>query len=409
MGYPTRRKVLVLFAALVMMSLVAARASAANLNATPSLALSGSWDSNIFNTELNEESDYVFRAAPRLSLALEGPTTKGELIGGIEGEKYADHDELDDETATKSVELRLTRRGPRLTITPSARFVETNDTTRRDVLALTADPISAAGVLPVETVITERVRMREFSGALRIAYVLSPTLALDLGGGAQKREFAENVSGFEDSESVTGYASLLHSFTPRTRAGVFFETSYNSFDEAPNSRSYTAGLRGSYRASEFTTIDASAGATLLREDVPGVDETDDEWFPTGSISVAYAKEDFRATLLGSYAVAGGGSFGETTERTTVSLALSDRFAPQWSWNLGGSFQRNRSTDDQVASPEEIDTASAGAGIRYQAATWASIGLSGNMYRQRSDTTAGRDLDRETALLDVTVGNTFRLF
>lgn len=389
--------------------LFVSRADAANLNATPSLLIGAGWDSNIFNTESNEQTDYVFRAAPRLSLSLEGPTTKAELIGGIEGEKYADHDELDEAAATKTVGFRLVRTGPRMTITPSARFVETNDVTRRGIFALEPVPAPDPGFLPVETVIAERVRSKDYSGALQISFLLSPTTTLAIGGSGAKREYSGNSSGLTDSRTFTGNASLAYRFTPRLSAGIFFDTGYNSYDARPNSRTYSGGLRGTYQATEHTTVSASGGATLLRESTGVGGEVNEEWSPTGSLSLAYARQDFRAILSGAYAVSGGGSFGRTTDRGTVSLALSDRFVRSWFWDLSGFWQNNRSTGGLTGTEEDIDTASGTAGLRYQAASWASFRLSGNLYRQRSKTSIGRDLDRETVQLDMTLGNTFNLF
>jgi len=89
--------------------------------------------------------------------------------------------------------------------------------------------------------------------------------------------------------------------------------------------------------------------------------------------------------------------------------LSDRFARWWSWNLSGSYQRTRSTGDQTVGTEDVDTAVGAAGIGYDIVSWASVRLSGNIYRQQSDTPLGRDLDRETVLLELNLGKTFNLF
>ena len=81
----------------------------------------------------------------------------------------------------------------------------------------------------------------------------------------------------------------------------------------------------------------------------------------------------------------------------------------WSWDLSGSYQRNRSTGDQTVSTEDVDTASGAAGLRYEIVPWASVRVSGNIYRQRSDSSLGRDLDRESVLLELNLGKTYNLF
>ena len=384
------------------------KAESANVNATPSLSLGANYDSNILNSSSNEESDYVFRAVPRLVISLESPTTKAELGGAIEAEKYADHDELDNDTATKSVDFRLVRTGARATISPSARYVETNDLTRRYLFAPSDIPTPEPAV-PVETLIAERVQTKEYSGALQISYLVSPKVRLGVGGGGSKRDFSENTSGYTGSKTWTGNGSISYQFTSRFSGGLSFNTSYNTFEGRPNSHTYSGELTGRYNVSETTTLNASAGGTFLRESTGVKDEKNDEWSPTGSLGITYAERDFRATLLGSYAIAGGGIFGGTTKRETLSLALSDRFARWWSWNLSGSYQRNRSAGDQTSGTEDVDTASGAAGLGDQIVTWASVRLSGNIYRQRPDSPLGRDLDRESVLLELNLGKTFNLF
>ena len=170
------------FALLLLACVGVTKAESANVTATPSASLGPSYHSNIFNSSSNEESDYVFRAVPRLVMSLGSPSTKAELGGAIEAEKYADHDELDNADATKTMDFRLVRTGPRSTITPSARYVETNDITRRYLFAPSDIPTTEP-IVPVETLIAERVQTKEYSGALQISYLVSPKVTLGIGGG----------------------------------------------------------------------------------------------------------------------------------------------------------------------------------------------------------------------------------
>jgi len=59
--------------------------------------------------------------------------------------------------------------------------------------------------------------------------------------------------------------------------------------------------------------------------------------------------------------------------------------------------------------EDVDTAVGAAGIGYEIVSWASVRLSGNIYRQRSATPLAADLDRESVLLELNLGKTFNLF
>jgi hypothetical protein len=381
-------------------------AASANLRAIPSVALEERWDSNVFSTSSDEESDFVFRASPKLALSIDTFQSTVDLSGGIDFEKYAEHTELEANPVTKYFQLTMNtplRVTPRFSARPSARYVETRDAIRRIELTQAPEP----GLPPSESFVSQRTEVQEISGSMQLTYVLAPNVDLGIGGGAVRREFSEETSGLVDSRTLTGNASIAYRLTSRFTSGLYFDTSYNSFDNRPNSRTYAGGLSGTYLLTEKFTIDARAGASLARESTGVGDEKTDTWSPSGKLSITYAQRDLRATLLGSYELAGAGSLGRTTRRGNVVLTLTDRFAPRWSWNISGYYQTNRSTDDVVT--EDLVSASGTAGIAYQAAEWASLRLSANAFRQWSHGLTGDDLERNSVMLGITLSNVYPVF
>lgn len=395
------------FAAIILVVVASSTAGAVNLNAIPSLSLEERYDSNIFNTSANEQSDYVFRATPRLTLSVEGFGTSVKLGGGFDLEKYSDHTELDQNTASKNFDLTTAEPlsiTPRFRLRPSARFVETRDSYRRNVLTMAPEP----DLPPSETVVTQRTNVREISGSMQTTYLLTPRLDLGIGGGGTRREFTEGAPGLIDSRTLTGNASISYRVTPRFSPGLFFDTSYNSFGGRPNSRTYSSGLSGNYVLTEHYTLGARAGASYLSESTGVGDQRNTSWSPNGRLSFTYQWEAFRATILGSYDLAGAGSTGTTTKRGNVVLTLSDQFTQAWGWDLSASFQSNKSADS--SRNEDVDSSSASAGIRYQAARWATFRLSGNAFRQRNHgISIVTDVDRNTVLLGLTLSDTYNLF
>jgi hypothetical protein len=385
-------------------------ATAAGLRVDPSIALEERWDSNVLNTSGDKRSDFVFRARPALTAFITAFETTTSISGGFEFERYADNSELDDETA--AVDLRLStlkplRFTPRFSLSPSAKLVETKDTARRTQLLTAAEPTPE--ILPVETVVTARTRSRDYGASLTAHYLVTPRTDLSLGGRWFRRDFLGDVTAFdaENSRTVSGDAALAYRVTPRLSSGVFFNAGRHTFERSPNARMYTAGVTGSYALAQHYSVTARAGASYLKEDADASGRENTESSPSGSLAVTYSWETFKATAMGSYDLAGGGSFGQTTKRGTVGLTVTNQFAARWWGDLAVRYQTNRSPGD--AANVDIDTVQGAAGIRYTAAKWASFRLSGDILRQRSAGLEGEDIDRETVVLGVDLTTSYLLF
>lgn len=381
-------------------------AESANFIATPQLMLEERWDSNIENSSDNTISDFVLRASPRLTLAMETPDFRIGLMGGIDYQRYASHDELNGKAATvfglsTSGPLKFT---PQLSVTPTIRYVETRDSVRRNELTESTIP----GLPPSESVVTVPTKVREVSGFLQMTYLVSPKLDFGLGGGGTKRTNIDNNTTVVDSKTLTGNTSLAYRFTPRLSSGLYLATSYNTFGNDTDSRSYGGGLTTAYALSETLSLNGRLGMSYVKEHL-AAGETRIFRSPSGILSITYSGErSFQAYMEGSYDIAGSGSFGVTTRRGNVLLRLTERFTEKWMGNLSGSWQNNRSID--TSHSLDITTWTGSAGIRYQPIQWASISLSGRVTRQRSNNSSSSlDVDREYVLLGLDLSTNYQLF
>lgn len=385
--------------------LPAPRAAAARIDLTPSISLDQTYDSNVFNTDGNEKEDFILRVTPAVTVSIRMPETTLNLRTSLTSDRYFKYTELSGANSAVSLGIDATPvpMTPRFSMVPSAHYVEAETSYRRNQLIPSGDPLIPASI----AVESARKKSRDFGASLRVSLLATPKTECSLGGGFSKRQFLDTAAaGDSDSRVVTGDTTVTYLFTPLFSSGIFFNTAYNTFENGRDSRTISGGLTGAYRLSPAVSMNARAGASRAREAGSGGVSERTTTSPSGSLSVSYARRDFRAALTGSIGQSGGGSFGLTTRRESVNLTFSNRFSPKWSADLAGSYQQNRSLDAVVS--EDIASATGSTGVRYQPSEWATLRLSGSASRQWSSGTVGTDLTSTSAFLGLTLGTTYNI-
>jgi hypothetical protein len=396
-----------MFAAVAAIGLLvpASRASAANLDITPAISLDQVYDSNVFNTNGNEKEDFILRVTPALTFSLRMPETTLNLRTSFTSDTYYKYTELNSTNSAISLAIDATpiKITPRFSMVPSAHFVQAHNSYIRTQLVPTADPL----VPPSIASESATQKTRDYGAALRTNYLLTEKTEFSLGGGFSKLQFLDNTSGNVGSRVINGDTSLSYRFTPLFSSGVFFSTSYNTFENGTDSRVYAGGLTGGYKFSPTFTVDARAGVSYMKETfTSGVPENTNT-SPYGALTLAYSERDFRVALSGTIEQAGGGNLGVTTRRETVSLSVTDQFALRWWADLTGTWQVNRSLESNASG--DLTSEAGTAGVRYQPLEWMNVHLSGSGFRQSGNGTLGSDLTRYSAFLGVTLGKTFNIY
>lgn len=385
--------------------LPASRATAAMLDITPSISLDQTYDSNVFNTDGNEKGDYILRATPALTFSLRMPETTLNLRSSLTSDTYYKYTELDSTTSTVSLAVDATpvQMTPRFSMVPSAHFVQAQNSYFRTQLVPTADPLAPPSIASESAT----RKSRDYGGALRVNYLITERSEFSLGGGFSKFQFLDNTVGDVDSRVISGDTSISYRFTTLFSSGVFFSTSYNTFENGTDSRVYAGGLTWNYRFSPAFTADARAGATYMKETyTSGVPENTNT-SPYGALTLAYTERDFRVALSGTIEQAGGGNLGVTTRRETVSITVSDQFALRWWADLTGTWQVNRSLGSNASG--DLTSVAGTAGIRYQPLEWMNVHLSASGFKQSGDSSLGSDLTRYSAFLGVSLTKTYNIY
>ncbi len=386
---------------------ITSQAVAAKLDVTPSISLDQAYDSNVFNTNGNEKEDFILRTTPAVTFSLRMPETTLNLRTSLTSDRYYNYTELN--SVNSAITLALDSQpplalSPRLSISPSGHFVQARNSFLRTQLIPSGDPLLPASIATESATL----KSRNYGAALRVNYLVTPFVDFSLGGGFTKLQFLDNtVAGNIDSRVVTGDTTLTYRFTPLFSSGLYFGTAYNTFANGRDSRTYSAGLTGTYQFSRTVSLNARAGVSRTQESDPTGLLERTTWSPAGSLSFTYVDNDFRVILYSSFEQAGGGGFGLTTRRTSVNLSVSDQIADRWWADLSGGYQINRSLD--AAASEDLTSATGTAGIRYQVLEWANLRLSGTAFSQWNDGTIGTDLVRYSAFLGVSVGRTYNIY
>lgn len=386
--------------------LPASPAAAAKIDITPAISLDQVYDSNVFNTDGNEKEDFLLRVTPAVTFSLKMPETTLNLRTSLTSDTYYEFTELNSTNSAITLALDSTpplALSPRFSIAPSGHFVQARNSYLRTQLVPTADPLAPPSIASESAT----QKSRNYGAALRANYLLTEKTNFSLGGGFSKLQYLDNTTGNVGSRVINGDTSLSYIFTPLFSSGIFFNTSYNTFENGTDSRVFAGGLTGTYRFSPAITVDARAGASHMKEtSTSGVPENTDT-SPYGALSLVYSERDVRAALSGTFEQAGGGNLGVTTRRESVSLSLSNQFALRWWANLTGTYQVNRSLEPNVSG--DLTSTIGTAGIRHKPLEWMEVHLSGSGFRQSGNGTLGTDLTRYSAFLGVTLGKTYNIY
>jgi len=381
-------------------------AHALPVRATPSITVEQAYDSNVFYDRTgNEEDDFILHIRPALSLTYPPDNSAVTLDIYAESSRYYKNPDLSRPVTTWGGALSSARPlvlSPNVSMTPRGYYLETYDSARRSALALSPE----APTIPIEITQFGQTHTRDYGGSVIVGYQAAPRIQSALTGAYNRHEIITDNTDLTDYYTYTGDLLVSYQTGPGSTIGIFGTASDTTYSNGNVSTIYSVGLRGSYAFSGYFLADGRVGTSFLR-DKPGDGSPEStSQSPTATLSLTYRDRDFFATAWGSYGYSAGSSFGATTLQGNAGLSLGDQFANGWWWSLSGLYQKNRNIDEP--STVHSTTGTGTAEIRYVPALWATLYLSGTYYREWDQTDSGSDLKRTTAILGVTLSDTYGL-
>jgi hypothetical protein len=305
---------------------------------TPSLSLREEYNDNIFAQISGKHADFLSTVSPALALTCSSEGASASLAGGV-SELWYLHNSANDGQGYFVRGAGSYAATPRLALS-------TDLSGTRDSTASSIDPVTS--LVTNSRSLHQNYRVGE-------RYQLSELASSSLSLGYGRDDY--DSSAYLSTRHYLGSSQLeydLGRYFPRVKLSQVLNLSRDTTDVSRvDSLSATLGL--SRDLSELWRFSLNGGGRFthsrFRPAGSTVWETHDEAGALGNLSLAYTGERFTAGFNLSQDLTSASGRSGSTQRTGVSLALSERITPRLSGSLGASYARNWSGKDQLGAGE----------------------------------------------------------
>jgi hypothetical protein len=327
-------------------------APAAETRVTPSIAVQGRYDDNIFFESTDTREDYILTVTPGLTLSQATEQLNAGLRLSFPIIRYNRYDELDATDQTYAGNLGYYW-SPRFSSSLTARY---------DV-----DSQPGRDIIETGLVIGDTTR-RRLSAGLSGEYLLSEATSAGLGYTYSEEKYKSDR--FTDIESHNLYLTVtrdMQKILSNTHARVTLAAGRYEFTGSTVDN-YSAMVGAVRRLTELYSLSADIGARYTRSEfetqtvqLVGPDTfrvvtaraTDDSVGTVGRAALTYQGEATRASLSFFRDIATSGGRAGTVERTAVVLDLGKRFTYKLWGHFSAGYYLNESKGRQLAL-QDID-------------------------------------------------------
>jgi len=342
--------VLVLFSFCVL--LIPRTVPADQTQLTPSLAVRGEYNDNIFFSTRNDESDFLGVITPGLQFTDKTERLDARISGALPIYTYADYDELNsiDQKLNGNLSYLLTTR---LSTSLNAGYIKDSQPDRE---------IAETGL------VLGSVIRRRYSAGLAGQYAVSDIASLGLTYAYLNDDYDSKAYTDIQSQNVSlTFAQNLSRIFANTTGKV--SLGYNRFDFSDsNVDNYTLMVGAEYNVTELYTLSADVGGRYTRSNfqvlelqpvAPGLfligknEETQDNIGVVGRAALSYHGEQTTGSVSFFRDIATSGGREGTVQRTALVFDVGKRFTYELWGHLSAGYYLNTSDRSQYAL-QDID-------------------------------------------------------
>ena len=354
---------------------------------TPSIAITGEYNDNVFQNNANKVSDFILGISPGISIAVESPIYR--LLGSYSftAEIYADQTQLNDAFSRHHLGLEGAYRiTPLLTVSLADTLIVGNET----------------NAIAAENVSTGRTRSVSNTLAPAVAYQLNPRTTLRGRGAWTMLRYDSDAALDSDTYTVEAFAD--YAFTPRLTGSAGYQFSFFDIEDTQWVITHTPRVGVTYRITSTLTGSLSGGPSIqVPEDgdtsvFPAITATLQQRFAWGSASLQY-----------EHGIATSGGLGGTTENQSLAAVVQlDRLMRGLIVQFAPRYSRSTST---IGSSIEVDSFSLTLQARYEINRYVAVVGGYTYYMQRSDSAvatssgviAANDVDQNRVFVGLQFG------
>ena len=362
----------------------------APLTITPSLAITGEYNDNIFSDNRNRVSDFIIGFTPGLAIVAERPTYRFGAGYSFTSEIFASETQETHAFDRQNFWLdTLYRVNPNLTLTLTDTFIFSTDTNQ----------------VTNENVSTGRDRALSNILAAGVAWQFAPLWTLRSGLSWTVERFESDDS--QDSNVYRANVGVDRRLSPQLTVGADYEFGYFDIEREQKTTTHTPRLGVAWQPTSTISLALRAGPTFEIQDgdtqvTPAVSASYRQRVPFGAVGLSYDR-----------AVGTAGGLGGTTHNqlvagfvdvTTLTRGLTLRFLPRYAI-------------EESSRGNSIDVRSFTASLQatYRLTAWVSLIGGYQFFRQRSDSTVvtnfgtsiATDVDQNRVFIGVQFGYPIR--